>query len=288
MSLLSVLPKVNAPETSVPAASGLPPWADTALFGSTEDLRKLLDSGLDPNARAPGGTSVLMMSVDSPEKVRLLIERRADVNAKAPSGANALIAAAGLNGNSESVRLLVDAGADVNHSAAGATPLGVAVTTDDTEKIATLIAHGADPNGRLIHAGLGAFYPLQIAVGAGNPDIVRLLIAKGARIDGHLGIWRGALPPLATAVEGGQTEMVKLLILLGADVNQRDLFGMTPLLWAAISDYGGTDTVDLLLKAGADASARDKSGADALALARKYELHHVARALGGVQPKESR
>jgi ankyrin repeat protein len=279
---------VKAPEALPPAASNLPPWADTVLFAGTEELRKLLDGGLDPNAKAPGGTSVLMMSVYSPEKVRLLIERGADVNAKAVSGATALIAAAGLNGNSESVRLLVDAGADVNHSAAGATPLGLAVTTDDTEKIATLIARGADPNGRFVHAGLGAFYPLQIAVGAGNADIVRLLIAKGARIDGHMNVWRGALPPLATAVEGGQIEMVKLLISLGADVNQRDPLGMTPLLWAAISDYGATDTVNLLLNAGADASARDKSGADARALATKYELHHIARALARVQVKESR
>jgi ankyrin repeat protein len=58
---------------------------------------------------------------------------------------------------------------------------------------------------------------------------------------------------------------------LGADVNHRDPLGMTPLLWAAICDYGRTDLAEALLTAGADSKAVDKNGSPSAALARKYQ-----------------
>jgi ankyrin repeat protein len=69
--------------------------------------------------------------------------------------------------------------------------------------------------------------------------------------------------------------MVKLLLSLGADANYVDPFGMTPLLWAAISDYGHSEIVKALLAAGADPYVRDKDGATALSLAKKYEVQGV-------------
>jgi ankyrin repeat protein len=65
--------------------------------------------------------------------------------------------------------------------------------------------------------------------------------------------------------------MVKLLLSLGADANHRDPLGMTPLLWAAICDYGRADMAEALLTAGADSTAVDKNGSTSAALARKYQ-----------------
>ena len=290
MALMHVLPRARESSPQAPPQappSKLPAWTETVLFGDANDLRRLLDQGLDPNAKAPGGTTVLMMAVDRADKVRLLLDRGADVNAKAETGATALYTAAGLNGNTEVVRLLLDVGAAIEAQALGNTVLGAAVTTE-ADKVALLLSRGADPNRRFVHAGLGMFYPLQIAASSGNAAIVRKLIDGGAKLDGHIKGWRGALPPLATAVEAGQKPIVQLLLSLGADVNQVDPLGMTPLLWAAIVDYGSVDVVQLLLAAGANPSTADNSGATPADLAKRHGLKHLAGVLEAARSKKAR
>ena len=54
---------------------------------------------------------------------------------------------------------------------------------------------------------------------------------------------------------------------------------MTPLLWAAVSDFGDPAMIELLLKSGAKADARNKDGLTALELARKYDHTEVIPAL---------
>jgi ankyrin repeat protein len=285
IALMHLLPEVTKHASQPPPQappSKLPVWADTVLFGDVNALRELLNHGLDPNAKAPGGTTVLMMAVDNADKVRLLLDRGADVNAKAATGATALFVAAGLHGNTEAIRLLLNASAAIDVQAAGATVLGAAATTD-ADKVALLLERGADPNGRFVHGGLGAFTPLQMAVSSGNVGVVRKLIENGANVNGHLKAWRGALPPLATAVEAGQKAMVELLVAAGADVNQVDPLGMTPLLWAAVADYGSADIIRMVLKAGANPNTSDESGASPLALAKRHGFSYLVQALEAAQ-----
>jgi len=62
----------------------------------------------------------------------------------------------------------------------------------------------------------------------------------------------------------GQLDILKLLIKIGANVNAKDSYGYTPLLYA--SRYNKLEVVKLLLKAGADINVRNK-GDTALILA---------------------
>jgi ankyrin repeat protein len=277
MALLSVLPKIRDIEPVRAERPNLPTWVEAALFGSVANLRALLDAGLDPNAATKEGTSVLMFSVNDARKVRLLLERGADVNHKAQSGATALFVAANLRGNMDVFRLLLNAGADVNITAAnGGTVLGVAITSE-AEKVALLLAKGADPNRQLVHGGAVPLYPLQLAV-SGDGEVVDLLVSHGAEINrqGPAGF---VLTPLSVAVNDDNLAMVKLLISLGADVNQRDSLGMTPLLWSAIWDYGRDDVAQALLDAGAEPGARDQNHMTALELAQKFRVTPVERLL---------
>src|SRR5262249_17831980 len=141
--------KRAAPLDAAPAERDA--WIRTALAGSAEDLRKLLDAGLSPNAKTAGGTTALMLAARDLAKVRLLVDRGADVNARAATGFTPLMVAARYTGNSEVVRLLLERGAKPN------TEDGVAVTYDAS-----------------------AFY---MAVMAQDVETVRALVDAGARLD---------------------------------------------------------------------------------------------------------
>ena len=56
------------------APTEIEPWVETAIFGSVADLRRLLDSGLSPNAAtAKDKISLLMLTVPDVAKAKLLV-----------------------------------------------------------------------------------------------------------------------------------------------------------------------------------------------------------------------
>jgi len=77
-------------------------------------------------------------------------------------------------------------------------------------------------------------------------------------------------------IPAGQTEIVKMLIEKGAEVDARDRDGHTPLMLAAI--YGCNQTIQVLLEAGADPRAKTKSGNTAVIYAENNN-HPVAATL---------
>jgi len=76
-------------------------------------------------------------------------------------------------------------------------------------------------------------------------------------------------------VVANHTEIVRLLIARGADVNRVDDTGMTPLMYAAVADFGDSTVVDLLLTSGARTDVRAKDGLTAADYARKYNHPQV-------------
>ena len=90
------------------------PWIRTALFGTADQLLKLLDGGLDADAKTSNGTTLLMMAAPDAAKVRLLIARGGNVKARGTSGHDALTIASAYRGTTASLRVLLDAGADAS------------------------------------------------------------------------------------------------------------------------------------------------------------------------------
>ena len=126
----------------------------------------------------------------------------------------------------------------------GDTPLSIAVGRSYKDIIEVLLAHGAAVNGRV-----GARYaPLQKACFSDKADIVSLLIEHGADVD-------------ATTVDDRRTSLtiacrkysnlgiVQLLINAGADVNGGDGV-IAPFHWAAYTR--NTEAIELLIQSGAD------------------------------------
>jgi hypothetical protein len=104
-ALMSALPESPAEPQSQPrqsANSDAPSWMRTALFGTPQQLARLLDAGLDPNSRTKNGTTILMTAAPDAEKVRLLLARGARARDRAFSleaGPDALTIAAAYRGS---------------------------------------------------------------------------------------------------------------------------------------------------------------------------------------------
>jgi ankyrin repeat protein len=214
---------------------------------------------------------LLMRVAADASKVKLLIARGADVNYRTPAGYDAITAAVSYPGNVEAVRALLDAGADVQppddvkikHS-----PLLFASMSGDLESVSLLLARGANPNRR--------DSPLSEAITFGHADVVRALIAAGARVDL---VERTGVNLLHWAAITNRPDVIPLLARAGVDINAVDEHGFTPLMYAATIDFGETSTLAALLSAGADRTIRNESGRTALQQARRLGHAQIAEAL---------
>lgn len=92
----------------------------------------------------------------------------------------------------------------------------------------------------------------------GNIEAVRLFLSAGMSPDEK----NDGLPPLLEASRRGHSEVALALIEAGADVNARDAYGVTAMMFAAIC--GSTEVIDRLTEAGADVNAQDLGGRSVL------------------------
>ena len=263
------------------APQNVEPWAETMIFGSAADVKKLLDAGLDPNsATKSGGTTALMMAAPDVAKITLLIDRGANVNARSETKYTALMVAAQYGTHSTpAIRLLLARGADASQSQGrplfNADPLFLAAYGGNADVLPDLLKAGASLNGEMTLIGTSNSDAISGAVRHGYLDVADTLVKLGAPVDRT----DARITPLVKAVLGDQVEMARFLISKGADVNHVDGNGMTPLLYASSIDFGSPAMIDMLLKAGARTDMKTKEGKTALDLARQYKHTHLIPAL---------
>ena len=263
------------------APGNVEPWAETLIFGTAADVKKLLDGGFDPNsATKSGGTTALMMAAPDAEKMALLIDRGANINARAETKYTALMVAAQYGTHSTpAIRLLLSHGADGSQSQGqplfNADPLFLAAYGGNAEVLPDLLKAGASLNGEMRLIGTSSTDPISGAVRHGYLDVLDVLVKLGAAVDRT----DARLTPLGKAVLGDQVEVAQFLISKGADVNHVDGNGMTPLLYAASIDFGTPRMIDMLLRNGARTNAKTKEGKTALELARQYHHTHLIPSL---------
>lgn len=248
---------------------GNTPLLAAAHQGHLDTLRVLIEAGANLEKRnsfggtpmfevvKEGHTECVQALTEAGAKVKITVHRWTPLSIASHSGflgvVRTLLAAgadpteglatAAQNDHREIVRILVEAGANVEQidPYVKGTPMTVAATYGRRGVVELLLAAGADKD-----ADCYGKTPMYCSSIFGFLDVVRILVEKGAAIDGAPALATGT--PLAAACVGDGMPVVRYLMEAGADPSAR-CNGQTPLSEAA--SRGNCGVVDYLLKHGA-------------------------------------
>lgn len=181
-----------------------------SFAGDLDEVRRLLESGADPNATDEHGSGILLTF--HPAVIEYLLSCGADPNIQTNENGASVLAGLAYVNKLECVRILLRAGADPNRGRdeSGETPLHHALAKsepDRTPLVKLLLDHGADPNART------------------KPGIPSSNFWRDTRTRGET--------PLHRAAAFSPPETIKLLLAVGADRALRDVNGDSPLGWAS-------------------------------------------------------
>jgi uncharacterized protein len=145
------------------------------------------------------------------------------------------------------------------------------VISGNLPAVKKLVAAGADVN----FANVNSFTPLMAAAQRKQLGILKFLLENGASPNPvENSTCRTAL---MHACMSGSPACVDILLSCGADVNERDTYGMSALMLAAVT--GEIEMVQHLVNAGAKLDARTDDGFTARDWAIKFERRRVANYL---------
>ena len=142
----------------------------------------------------------------------------------------------------------------------GSTPLMWAAAKGESGIVQILTSAGADVNATDANGKNALMYGIE---GQADPEMTKILISRGAKIDIQDIAGETALIKSCRRKRSGMT---MALVQLGANLNLQDKQGQTALMVAAA--YGNATIADGLLKAGANPALKNNNGQTALDIAR--------------------
>ena len=147
--------------------------------------------------------------------------------------------------------------------------LHLAIGQGNRDAVKALLAHGADPNA-CNTIGMSA---LMIAAGTGDLEIVKALIAAGAELNPNTPFGT----PLTFAAYQSKPEIMHLLLEKGANISSGRPDHISPLMLAARA--GEPEVIRELLAKKADLTTTDSHGSTALSYAARAGKLEAARTL---------
>nr|CAA6823206.1 MAG: Unknown protein [uncultured Thiotrichaceae bacterium] len=182
---------------------------ELAMTGTPNELKVVLDSGVDVNAQDDSGYTPLLraISVNRLENVKFLVANGADIAIKENLGSDALNRAVySRYNNIKIVEFLLEQGADINTktSKPGNTPLHHAVELGREDVSLLLLEQGADVKQKNNYTET----PLHKAADQGHVRLLKLLLSKGADINAQT---ERGITPLDEAIFRKREEAITYL-----------------------------------------------------------------------------
>lgn len=205
---------------------GNTPLVVACHLGEASIVNALLDAKADPKAVGQGNVPafVLCAGTSSPAVLERMIRAGNAVDQASAGGQTALMFAAA-RGRLENIQVLLRNGAHVNAASnTGWTPIMFAMRGGSLPAAQALIAAGADVS----HVTPDGDTALQIALEDKNVPFAVMLVNSGAALNGNWDLH--GRPPLQAAVLMRDPELVKLMISKGANPNEpsRLAYGINP------------------------------------------------------------
>jgi ankyrin repeat protein len=230
---------------------------DAASIGDLEGVKAAIEDGADPDYVSNGvfGQSALKVAAAHGyvDVIELLLKRGANINIVDEDGSTPLMYAL-LHENNNAVKILVANGADVRRAGGiwGHTPLHLAAMNGDPDIVKLLLERGA----RINVLNDRRVTPLDMA---SNMRVVDFLLSKGAAVSGFSADGENPLPAvdrdLLMAVVAGNVGRLRSALSRGAHVNIRDASQTTALIRAVY--LGRFEVASVLLDNGADVNETD-------------------------------
>jgi ankyrin repeat protein len=243
-------------------------------------LERLLEAGADINVKDRSGRTPLSraMSNGNPAIISRMITAGAQMSNPNDWSIGLLSAVSIDQPVLEIIELAIANGADPNYrDRRGKTPLHLLADIEGAEAAAVLVAAGAD----IEALDNNRDTPFLRAIRERNVPVAEAFIKLGADIEATGNAGRGALHYVARR---GGYDMLSWMLVQSMDVNPRDEDGNTPLMlvpgWAGIS-------IELLFDAGADVNASNVFGQTPLHFAASSGYVEGVRALvaAGANPR---
>jgi ankyrin repeat protein len=268
----------------IDARTALPDGASAlhicARYAPTPVVARLLAARLPVDTPDSRGQTPLMWAAASgrTETMALLLKAGAKINAATPAGFTPLLFAI-KSGVPEASAALLDAGADATHRGPKNTSaLQLALYQQNWAAAAQLVQRVPDNSPLWAEKDDQGLAPLNAAAMGGDLALVKLLLAKGAAVNGLSGpssiTWVTEAnfgmppppvpptPPLLLAAQHGQTQVMKLLLDHGADPHFTAANGSNIVISAA--EGGRADALALAIAVGPDVNLADDRGSTAL------------------------
>lgn len=165
---------------------------------------------------------------------------------------------AAIEGDLNAFKKIHALGVNINGSADDKHPPIIDAIQAESAAVITYIVNSKDfdPN----QCAVSGFSALQIAAEEGNLKLVKLLLERGAKVDGCLGKGMGTSPYIEAA-QRGNFEICKFLLQKGADGSFYDFRGNNAVS-NAISRTAPLEIIKFMVKNGADVNTRMDAGTE--------------------------
>ena len=227
-------------------------------YNDLDEVKKVLDLGVDVDATSPNGSTALMEASQRGyiDLVRYLAEERgADLTPVSRHTQKTCLFLAAQFDRVQVAKFLCRKNPSLMETPdfRGVTPLMAACGNGHVETADFLIANGANVEHE---AGTNNLTPLLVACKEGHLEVVRMLIEE-ARVNSWAKT-RAGKTGLALAVRFGRTPLVRFLSRICPHLlDEPDNLGFTPLIFAVAMGFQCFHEVGELLEAGANPNVKD-------------------------------